>query len=118
MTLGLCSSTLSPSFQPQIGGILQRMFGTGLFWVAIFVIPFFALVPDITLRLYRSVFENSWYNIVDERDKKLIKKRREALKVPKKSDSQEPLESQSSDVISSNHESSGRRENIQEFPKK
>jgi hypothetical protein len=46
------------------------MFGTGLFWVAILVIPFFALVPDITLRLYRSVFENSWYKIVDERDKK------------------------------------------------
>ena len=51
------------------------MFGTGLFWIAILVIPLFALIPDITIRLYRAVFENNWYSIVSERDIRQLKQR-------------------------------------------
>jgi hypothetical protein len=57
------------------------MFATGMTWIVVLVIPMFALVPDITLRIYRSVFTNPWYQIVDERDKKLIREKEERSRI-------------------------------------
>jgi len=44
------------------------MFGTGFYWIVILVIPFFALVPDITLRLFRAVLKHPWENLRDPKE--------------------------------------------------
>jgi Phospholipid-translocating P-type ATPase C-terminal len=57
MVLGLCFHPISTVFQNQLDGELQRMLrgDSPNFWILLIVLPFFALVPDITINLFERV---------------------------------------------------------------
>jgi hypothetical protein len=53
MTYILSAPPIASFLQPQLSGIFPMMFGAPIYWVMVTVIPVFAVVPDITIRLLR-----------------------------------------------------------------
>ncbi len=41
-------------------GLLPRMFSTPIFWILLIVVPFLALIPDLTIKFLR-FFLSRWY---------------------------------------------------------
>ena len=59
MLIGFSTNGISIVFQPQLNHELFRMWSSGLFWILIAVLPFFALMPDLTITLFqRVIFKN------------------------------------------------------------
>ena len=43
-------------FQPQIDNVYFRLFGDMKFWPALILLPFIALLPDITLKYFKMLY--------------------------------------------------------------
>ena len=72
MTFILSAPPIASFLQPQLSGIFPMMFGAPIYWVMVAVVPVFAVVPDITIRLLRlwvfSIQEKITYTDPETRD--------------------------------------------------
>jgi amino acid permease len=55
---------LSSFFQPQLNGQVYLLLGNPKFWILLIAMPFFALVPDITITMIQRIFYPSPTDVV------------------------------------------------------
>lgn len=50
---------LAAFFQPQIDNVYFEMFSNGKFWIALFLLPIIALIPDATIKYFNQLYNPS-----------------------------------------------------------